>query len=300
MFRKDTNNSSLILEIQQEAIAKDCNISSLLRKAKVAATKLKQKDAVLWITNELDGYTCDYDELPNYRRTHGVLKLKNPYHGLIPYIIQDERTEELLTRTPFTDGIGTLEKLLVGQEKGQMLHYKMAPIARNFILESLEAPMEPILLVSYSQIETILNRVTSLVLDWALELESRGILGEGMSFSPQDTKRASEATQTIIAQNIGNIGNTSGSSRTDVKIESSGKQQIDQRQLSHLVNQARQASDLLPDDLRNGTRSLLDEIDQAKSEDEKRKKLLSLRNILEGATGNVAAQGIIQLIASIL
>lgn len=296
----DPKRVGLILEIQQDAISKNRDVSSLLRKTKVAAVKLKQHDAISWINSELDGYDCSYDELPNYRKAHGILKAKNPYHGLVPYFIENDETEELLTRTPFFEGVGTLEKLLAGQDKGSILHYSLSSAARNLLIKSMDIAMEPILLVSYSQIETILNKVTSLVLDWALELEANGILGDGMTFSTDDEKRASEVTQTIIAQNIGTVGNTSEGATTNIEIASSGTQQIDQRKLSGLLAQARQASELLPVEMREETLGLLSQIENAKSDEDKRNGLNSLKNVLEGATGNIAAQGIIQLISTLL
>ena len=87
----------LILEIQAAAIAKDVNVSNLLRKAKVAAVKLNQRDLVAWIDAEIDGYQCSFNELPEYRKTRGTLKVQNPFSGLIPVIISDQKSEELLT-----------------------------------------------------------------------------------------------------------------------------------------------------------------------------------------------------------
>jgi len=281
-------------------MADNVDIASLLRKAKVAAVKLSQSDAVTWIDSELDGYDCSYDDLPDYRRTHGTLRAKSPYNGLVPIFISDTKTEELVTRAPMTEGVGTLAKLLQGQLNGGTLHYNMAAFHRDAILSLMEVRMEPLLLLSHSQIENILSRVTSLVLNWSLELEANGILGENMSFDRDEKRKANEVTRTIIAQNIGHIGAVGDEAKTEVSISSSGVQNIDQRKLADFLEQSRSATDLLPNNLKEDVLKKLNDLEITTTEVEKRSILTSLKSVLEGATGNVAAQGIIQLISAIL
>ncbi len=300
MFERSKPSRSLVLEIQQTAIEDNVDVASLLRKAKVAAVKLKQTGAISWIDKELDGYTCSFDELPDYRKTHGTLKARNPYHGLIPFIFNEPETDELLTRAPMLEGVGTLQKLLSGQEKGSLLRLNMSAVHRNAIIGLMEVKLEPVLLLSYSQIETILSRVTSLVLNWALELEANGILGENMGFKPDDEQKASIVTQKIIAQNIGHIGDSQDNAKTNVSISSSGGQNIDQRKLAEFLEQTRSATDLLPDELKADVKKLIEQIEATENSEHQRSLLGSLRNTLEGASGNLAAQGIIQLIASIV
>jgi AbiTii len=47
----------LILKLQAEAANPDASVTNLLRMAKIAATKLNLKDALVWIDRELNGYT---------------------------------------------------------------------------------------------------------------------------------------------------------------------------------------------------------------------------------------------------
>lgn len=58
----------IVLELQQEALSKDANIESLLRKAYVIAKKLKLKEFEDWIKQEQDGYETD---VPQYRYIGG-------------------------------------------------------------------------------------------------------------------------------------------------------------------------------------------------------------------------------------
>lgn len=299
MFEADSRQKSLVLEIQQAAMADEADVAHLLRKAKVAAVKLNQTDAIHWINNELNGYDCRYDDLPDYRKSHGVLKARNPYHGLIPILIKDSRTEELVTRTPFVDSIATLQNLVKGNTKKGGLHYNMSTKHRNFIMEKMEIPMEPILLISTSQIVTILNKVTSLVLDWSLELEAQGILGTGMTFKPEDPAKAAVVTNNIIAQNVGQIGNNSDNADTQISQNAHGDQNIDQKNLSNFLSQAIPASEMLPDNIREEVKKKLYEVENTTDSDTQSNLLNSIKTVLEGASGNLAAVGMLQLLGTV-
>lgn len=294
------SHNSLILEIQAEAIRSKIDVASLLRKAKVAAVKLDQSDAVGWIDLELDGYGCKFDELPDYRRAHGVLKLNSPYRGLIPVNFNSAKTEEMFTRTPINDGVGSIQSLLSTSEDGGDLQYLMSSTHKNAILNSLQIKMEPVLLVSQGQMKSVLERVVSLVLNWSLALEKAGVLGVGMSFSNKEREMAKPVTHTIIAQNIGHLGDISGHATGRVEVNSAGAMQLDQRKIEGLVTQAREALEMLPKEVRGDFAAKLEQLENASSEDEKRSSLRSARSVLEGAGGNLAAHGIISLISSIL
>ncbi|UTS81065.1 AbiTii domain-containing protein [Phaeobacter piscinae] len=299
MFKTKDTDKSLVLEIQLAAMSNEVDVASLLRKAKVAAVKLKQADAVRWIDSELDGYDCGYDDLPDYRKTHGSLKAWNPYRGKIPFMVEDPHTEELITRAPMTDGVGTLQKLVVGAAKNGGLRYNMSTEHRNIVMVIMDIKLEPILTLSTSQLETVLSRVTSLVLNWALELEARGILGEGMTFKPEDTAKATAVTNNIFAQNVGQVGNNSDSANTSISQYSHGDQNIDQRKLYDFLQQAIPASDMLPGDIREEVKRKLVEVRNSDSPEEQGSILQSVKTVLEGASGNLAASGMLQILASV-
>lgn len=67
--------SSLVLDLQQEVLNKDCDILNALRKAHLIASKLQLKEFDIWIQHELNGYeNCSRDEIPNYRTVKGCFK----------------------------------------------------------------------------------------------------------------------------------------------------------------------------------------------------------------------------------
>ena len=72
----------LVLQLQAEAVDPNVPVSKLLRLAKLIATKLDQKDALVWIDKELDGYMDGVTkDVPEYRMIGGQPKGYNPYHG---------------------------------------------------------------------------------------------------------------------------------------------------------------------------------------------------------------------------
>ena len=77
--------SGIVLELQREALSKDANIESLLRKAYVIAKKLKLKEFEDWIQLEQNGYGSR--EVPEYRYVQGQIKARNPYYGWIPVVL---------------------------------------------------------------------------------------------------------------------------------------------------------------------------------------------------------------------
>jgi len=65
----------------------------------------------------------------------------------------------------------------------------------------------------------IVDAVRNRILDWALALEQRGVLGDGLSFSPEDRARAADVTYNIthnqtIHGDVGVAGNITGGTVT--------------------------------------------------------------------------------------
>lgn len=292
--------TALIQELIAGAISPTANISHLLRMAKVAAVKLKQDDARSWIDSELEGYKCTGRELPPYRQLHGSLKMWNPYHGMIPVNFSSGKHEEVLTFAPIFQSLPSIEADVPAVGKGGGLQYSLEQNRINYIIESTKTKLQPSLHLSPGQIYGIIEAVKDLVLNWALELDKQGILGEGMTFSVEDEKNATPVTQTIIAQNIGFLGTASTNASVSVEQRSSGPQQIDQRKLGDFLSQTRQALPLLPESIKNDVEDTLVRIADAKTDGETRGLLASIRPTLEGASGNLVASGILGLLASIL
>ena len=172
--------SSLVLELQSEALREEVRVSALLRKVLAVARKLDVRDADAWLEHELKGYP-DEAELPSYRQLHGELKTNNPFHGLQPVMFEDEGDRSEFTSAPIREPIAEIEHLL---DSTNPLVIPRGSLPTRF--SSLPAYLE----ISRAKMHPILDAVRNAVLEWALHIESKGILGEGLSFSEHERKTA--------------------------------------------------------------------------------------------------------------
>ena len=160
------------------------------------------------------------------------------------------------------------------------------------------------LILGKTAVVGILDAVRNIILDWSLKLEKAGIKGEGLSFTPEDKKKAHEQ-QTIYQ--IGSIDHFTGNMGSLNDNASLTVQQINNPDipgLTKLFGEITKYKDQL--DIGIGEKkqfeSKIEELgNEIKSSTPKPSKIAailnSLKSILEGAAGNVIAQGIIVEIA---
>jgi hypothetical protein len=102
--------SSLVLELQTEALDGNVKVADLLRKALVVASKLNIREFEDWAKNELHGYKTD--SIPDYRLVKGAIKAFNPYRGWIPVMFQDTNVAHLLSQKRISQAVGEIEDLV--------------------------------------------------------------------------------------------------------------------------------------------------------------------------------------------
>lgn len=296
----------LILEIQAEAIDASASVTALLRKAKVAATKLDLAQDLQWIEHELSGYP-NTDALPNYRKLFGTLKGKNPFHGWLPVQFPDgtNQVEETVRTVMVTTPIPELESLVLrqAQQKSGELVYQLAPAQTRMIQGWIGHAVEIANFVGTSKVQGIMEAVRNLVLNWSLELEKAGIRGEGLAFTPQDKARAAPASQQFFIQNVGTLGDISGHA-TVTNIQTAGDY-IDPGLLARTIAEIRCHLKDAPESLQTTLPTLLNEVEieskSAKPNHSKVRQLLrSAKIAAEGAAGSLIASGIGALLAKLL
>ena len=183
---------SLVLELQLEAMNTSSSLSNILRKAFVVASKLDVDEFKKWIELELKGYSTG-KEVPSYRRVKGTVKAWNPFNGWIPVIVRDTQIHELISNRSIGQPISELENLCGQKDEGGVLQ---APLPHDWIMKifsnnaEFNLGMVPTLIIDRAQLVGILDAVRNEILNWSLELEKKGILGEGMSFSVEEVKAA--------------------------------------------------------------------------------------------------------------
>lgn len=293
----------LILELQADALDPHARTSDLLRKALVISKKLGINEIERWITNELNGYT-EREEIPAYRKIRGEVKVWNPYHGWQPLNFGDPEHGEALSSRTIGQPISELDELREGG-KDASLHVPFSQKITNALMRNMEVPLQPSLHVPHTEIVGILDTVRNNLLQWALELEQKGVIGEGMTFSKEEKSAATQVTYQIT-NNIGSM------SHSQLQQHSSGSSQVinaalNLEALTELIRLLNSAKSTLP--LESPIRAeYVAEIQTLESQASSPKpkttilaeSLKSIRTILEGAAGNVLASDIAQKIGAFL
>ncbi len=299
--------NSIIQQLQIEAAEKNSSVVELLRKAKIAASKLELSDFLDWIEKELNGYKTT-DTIPEYREIHGDPRGWNPYHGWIPLLFaEDSKTQDLISKRKVIQSVGTLEGLILNKDSSGSLEMPFSPEANQQISKAVGFTTKFTLMISSSSIISILDTVRNIILDWSIRLEKEGILGDGISFSKAERERAQEK----IVYNIEKIENFTGNmgvmkDKASIKIE----QNYSESEIKELKNIMIQIKDNLntinldesqQKQLEAETQAVQSELDNNNPKKKFiRDKLGSIKRILEGATGNIIAQGISLLIGKYL
>lgn len=214
--------SSLVLELQKELLDSGCDVFHALRKAHVIAVKLKLNDFDRWIQNELNGYKGNYKDVPDYRQMKGQLKAKNPYHGWIPIMFSDNKTENALSCMPAYESLAELLEVKKGSKDGNFFYGFPAEQSQMIIkMSNMPVPMQIGLFISTHHIAEVVERVRNCLLEWTLKLEAEGILGEGMMFNQEERTTAQTIPQqinnyygTVVNGDIRNSQVVSGNNNT--------------------------------------------------------------------------------------
>lgn len=291
------SKNSIVHEIQSEILSDKTKVSSIIRKARVAARKLDLKKFEEWLIKESDGYKgVAAENLPDYRKIACTPRFFNPYHGWCPIITEDPRLYDLLHTSYLFQPIEELEIFI---SSDGTLTYTYAPSLTQLIRSQMAINFEIRAHVSISQISRTISGVKNILLDWAVDLEKAGITGEGLGFTAREKDEAASVTQTVYAQNIGNLGNMDGQSSLTNNL-SGNHFSIDDARSS--VQKIEESLPALPANIREAVRAEIQNIhsDRQMSTGRIRAALSSVLRICEGATGNIAAEGIVAVIRRML
>lgn len=176
---------------------------------------------------------------------------------------------------------------------------------KNKLMKSMSVPLEPTLLISDAQIYGVLEAVRNEVLNWALELESKGIIGVGMSFSIEEKATASQVTYQIT-NNIGSMENSQlqqdskGAYQTQNNVQNNAN-------ISEFIQELKnKLSELnLEKDIHQELSSDISTIESQLSSPKPKniivsESLKSVRNILEGITGSMLSAGLLAQLANLI
>jgi len=193
----------LVSELQKSCLDSAVRTTEILQKAYVVARKLGIAEFEGWVSKEINGYQPD-DKIPDYRSVTGQVKVWNPYHGWIPVVSEDPEFQDLIGSRLVAQPLGPIEDMLLRGHDGNTLLMSFTAEQDRMILGPNPLYANPKLHISPGAAQVIVDRVRHIVLKWCLDLEAKGIAGEGMSFSEKE-KKAAQSSQNIQVHYHGSV-----------------------------------------------------------------------------------------------
>ncbi len=292
--------SSIVLELQKDALNKDIPVSDLLRKGLVIARKLKLNELETWINNELNGYEKSAG-IPEYRTIKGEVKAWNPYRGYIPVMFESSEEAEIFSKRKCGQPIAELENLLKNQGKASMLQMPFPTEAQKNIMAGTGMDFPATLMFPSSRMAGIIDSVRTIILNWTLKLEEDGVLGEGFSFSSQEKEKASREPQSIN-NFFGPVSNSQIQVGSKDSVQIAAGTNLDFKKVEQFLALLKEAIDKLSveteakKELDSDIKSVEAQLSSPKPKSSMIKEgLSSIRKILEGSGGKLVADLLIYL-----
>ncbi len=185
---------SLIIDLQHAALDDAVPVSTLLRKALVAATKLGQGDFKEWIESELDGYTTD---VPEYRRTSGRVMAWNMFTGWQLIQFEDKELGDLISKRGTGQSATELEALISDKEGNRSFQMPLPLSVQKMLGEGLGFETQYSLFTNRASLLGILGAIRTIILKWSLALGGVGVIGENLSFTEAESQASGSVSQNI-------------------------------------------------------------------------------------------------------
>jgi len=290
---------ALVPELVNMASDPAVSASDLLRRALVAARRLDVPELVDWITSELEGYMRK--PVPEYRRIKGRPQVFNPYHGFQPLILPTPEWADAISTANVRQSIPELEQL-ARSKTGLRMNFSAE--LEHRLREGMDIALTPSLGLATVQIYGIVEKVRSQILKWALDLESRGVLGEGMTFTQREKQTVQEQHYHFgdvsgSQIQIGSNGSTQTQINTRTEVELSALRALIEA-LGRALERGTMQGDAA-DELRAELATLRAQAESPKPKWEVIKATArSIKTVAEGAAGNILGDLAKQHIATLL
>lgn len=194
-----------IKELQEQINNKEISVSSLLRTAKIIASKLEQNDFLNWVEKELNGYS-DKEKVPDYRIVKGIPQGFNPYRGWIPYLNTNKENQKLISERGVKQPIGALEGI-INNTKENSLVMKYPTSVEEILKKGIGYDIDLRLLIDRGSVVGILEYVKNNILDWTIQLLKEGVSDDSSEFSKKEIE---EAKQIETKYQINHVENFNG------------------------------------------------------------------------------------------
>lgn len=215
-----------VIKLQQLATNPDIKVSELLNHAYLISSKLNVKQFSDWCNNELNGYFSNNDDIPNYRLIRGSIYASAVGKATIPVVISGPEWAKYTDIKLIHDPIPKLESWIYSDDKtfinlrlehgleerllrffddqDNQLIQKMG-MQNNPFSDNLRSGYQPFLSISKTDISNILSTIRKAILDWSINLEKQGIIGEDYIFTAEEKQMTQNVHYTI--GNVGNMAN---------------------------------------------------------------------------------------------
>lgn len=295
--------SSLIEELQRDALDPKVPVTVLLQKCLVVGSKLKIQALADWARLELEGYKSA--DVPDYRLVLGRPQVFNPMRGFQPINFTNGEQLRAFSTMHFNQPASELEHSLrqASGSGSDEFHVSYAPdleIALRLAIRPLQ--LSPSLSINASQFHKILEGIRKTVLEWSLRLEAAGVRGEGLSFSAEEKQMAQSVTYNVATHIHGNVDRSQVGAASSMQYVTDN---IDLFRLKDIIVALKGAAGQLDIDPKAAT-ELDAEIQTLEAQTSSPKPKISIireclatvRNILEGIVGNLAAAAILNQIGN--
>lgn len=206
---------SLLREIQDAAIDSHTSLATLLRKCKVLAARLGNKEFKNWVESELSGYD-DLENLPEYR----ILKVNSKGHfsgpfqsGLrnadIPLLCIDEEFREMLSHSYLSQPVAAMESLVNDTESNTLSEPWNPDLVAYFgqkIYQNMNC-MQAWKVIPVPAVVATLDAIRNRILNFVLEMETEyPDAGEAQASSnPVPQEKVNQIFNTYITGSVQNL-----------------------------------------------------------------------------------------------
>ena len=205
----DAMTTPLILQIQEAALDSKSSVTDALRKAKIACAKLNLKEFGDWIELELNGYQDQViGRLPHYRQLYGVPQGYNPVRGWQPIQFLSSEALKSWSFVPVAMTISAIEESLKDAKSDDTLGLPYPAEVAKTLRDNLNIGSTSVRIkLAVHQAADIVHAVRNILLNWTIDMEKQGILGENLIFSEEERKKSASLTaQTVNNINIAQVG----------------------------------------------------------------------------------------------
>jgi hypothetical protein len=203
------------------------------------------------------------------------------------------------------DSAASIERAFSDEVPQQIMMYSYpAQLTEELIHNTIGFAAECGVHFGTNQLWSILEAIRTLILNWSLELEKSGVVGDGLAFTMNEKREAGPVTNHIVAQNIGVFGNvTDQATVRNRQVAVLGA--LDLEKARQTAEQIRQVLVHFPADQRPAVEAALTAVVVELGSEEPnpsrvRGLLDSIRTTCEGAAGTVVGEGVLALLRGLL